>query len=164
MIFSIKKQHPFTNKSFWGQIIPCKRMKDIKYSSTYKDIFSAIIVVFTENIFHFLIEHTKKMDNDLISRKPSSCLSISLSKQGIYTLAPEKIGISSLIRLVREHPKTPALVFFGNKKHRRRVCQEKCGESAKKFMEKCKLYLGFSVDLCYDNTIENYGRMKNAPT
>ena len=45
-----------------------------------------------------------------------------------------------------------------------RVCQEKCGESAKKFMEKCKKYLDFSVDLCYDNTIENYGRMKNAPT
>ena len=45
-----------------------------------------------------------------------------------------------------------------------RACQEKCGESAKKFMEKCKLYLDFSVDLCYDNTIENYGRMKNAPT
>ena len=45
-----------------------------------------------------------------------------------------------------------------------RVCQEKCSESAKKFMEKCKLYLDFSGDLCYDNTIENYGRMKNAPT
>ena len=45
-----------------------------------------------------------------------------------------------------------------------RACQEKCGDSAKKFMEKCKLYLDFSVDLCYDNTIENYGRMKNAPT
>ena len=56
-----------------------------------------------------------------------------------------------------------------------RVCQEKCsesakkfvekcGDSAKKFMEKCILYLDFSVDLCYDNTIENYGRMKNAPT
>ena len=29
-------------------------------------------------------------------------------------------------------------------------------------MEKCKFYLDFSVDLCYDNTIENYGRMKNA--
>lgn len=41
---------------------------------------------------------------------------------------------------------------------------EKCGDSVKKFMEKCKLYLDFSVDLCYDNTIENYGRMKNAPT
>ena len=45
-----------------------------------------------------------------------------------------------------------------------RVCQEKCGDSAKKFMEKCKLYLDFSVDLCYDNTIEKYRRMKNAPT
>ena len=45
-----------------------------------------------------------------------------------------------------------------------RACQEKCGDSAKKFMEKCKLYLDFSADLCYDNTIENYGRMKNAPT
>ena len=45
-----------------------------------------------------------------------------------------------------------------------RACQEKCGESAKKFMEKCKLYLDFSVDLCYDNIIENYERMKNAPT
>ena len=45
-----------------------------------------------------------------------------------------------------------------------RECQEKCVDSAKKFMEKCKLYLDFSVDLCYDNTIENYGRMKNAPT
>jgi hypothetical protein len=45
-----------------------------------------------------------------------------------------------------------------------RAYQEKCGDSAKKFMEKCKLYLDFSVDLCYDNIIENYGRMKNAPT
>ena len=45
-----------------------------------------------------------------------------------------------------------------------RACQEKCGDSAKKFMEKCKLYLDFSVDLCYDDTIEYYGRMKNAPT
>ena len=45
-----------------------------------------------------------------------------------------------------------------------RACREKCGDLAKKFMEKCKLYLDFSVDLCYDNTIENYGRMKNAPT
>jgi hypothetical protein len=45
-----------------------------------------------------------------------------------------------------------------------RACQEKCGDSAKKVMEKCKLYLDFSVDLCYDNTIEKYGRMKNAPT
>ena len=42
--------------------------------------------------------------------------------------------------------------------------QEKCGDSAEKFMEKCKLYLDFSADLCYHNTIENYGRMKNAPT
>ena len=45
-----------------------------------------------------------------------------------------------------------------------RARQEKCGDSAKKFMEKCKLYLDFSVDLCYDHTVENYGRMKNAPT
>jgi len=34
----------------------------------------------------------------------------------------------------------------------------------KKFMEKCCFRLDYSVDLCYDHTIENYGRMKNAPT
>jgi hypothetical protein len=45
-----------------------------------------------------------------------------------------------------------------------RARQEKCVDSANKFMEKCKLYLDYSMDLCYDNTIDNYGRMKNAPT
>ena len=29
-------------------------------------------------------------------------------------------------------------------------------------MEKCNLYLDFFVDLCYNTTIENYRRMKNA--
>ena len=55
--------------------------------------------------------------------------------------------------------------FIGFRKQvAERARQEKCGDSAKKFMEKCNLHLDFSMDFCYDNIIEYYGRMKNAPT
>ncbi|MBQ4438975.1 hypothetical protein II898_08895, partial [bacterium] len=44
--------------------------------------------------------------------------------------------------------------FIGFRKQvAERARQEKCGNSANKFMEKCNFRLDFSVDLCYDPSL-----------